>query len=67
MKKINVRIWRNEVANDWSVEINGKLRRHVSAETLDDLVEFAVVAAQEALLKCKKSAVSKSEQAPAIH
>jgi hypothetical protein len=48
MQQINVTLWCHEVENDWSVEFAGKFHRHVSANTVSELVEYAVVAAQEA-------------------
>jgi hypothetical protein len=35
--------------NDWSVWISGKLHSHVSSLALDDLIEYALVAAEVAL------------------
>jgi hypothetical protein len=51
MQEINITLWRHEEENDWSVEFAGRLHRHVSTKTVDELVEFALVAAQEAEMK----------------
>ena len=48
MQEINITLWRHEQEENWSVEINGKFHTHVSTKTVDDLVEYALVAAQEA-------------------
>ncbi len=51
MREINIKLWRHEQAEDWSVEIDGKFHRHVSATFIDELVEYALVAAEQALLE----------------
>ncbi len=48
MQQINITLWCHEKENDWSVELAGRLHGHVSANAVDELVEYAVVAAQEA-------------------
>ena len=35
--------------NDWSVRISGKQHSHVSSATLDNLIEYALVAVEVAL------------------
>jgi hypothetical protein len=51
MPAINISLSRNRSEQDWSVEIDGHLHAHISTRTLDDLVEYALVAAQQALLE----------------
>jgi hypothetical protein len=51
MREIHITLWRHEQEEDWSVKIDGKLHRHVSTTTVDELVEYAVVAAERALLE----------------
>jgi hypothetical protein len=50
MKELNVKIWRNEEAGDWSIVINGLRYEHVSRQILEDLVECAVVVAENSLI-----------------
>jgi hypothetical protein len=51
MQAINIRLYRHDREADWSVEIDGKLHQHVSEETVDGLVEYAVIAAEQRLLE----------------
>jgi hypothetical protein len=50
MQEIEIKLWRHDEEEDWSIEVNGKLYQHVSATTVDELVEYALVAAEQALL-----------------
>ena len=45
-----IKLWRHAEENDWSVEVGGRLHKHVSTKTVDELVEYVLVAAQQALL-----------------
>jgi hypothetical protein len=51
MKAIEIVLYRNQHQQDWSLEIDGERHDHVSTETVDDLVEYALVAAQQHLLQ----------------
>jgi 3-oxoacyl-(acyl-carrier-protein) synthase len=51
VQEINIKLWRNADEKDWSVEVGGKMHEHVSTETVDELVEYVLVAAQQALLE----------------
>jgi len=51
MQEIKIKLWRHTEGNDWSAEVYGKLHRHISTKTVDELVEYVVVAAQQALLE----------------
>jgi hypothetical protein len=51
MQEIILKLWRNDDAQDWSLEINGKRYDHVSAEILEDLAEAALVAAENSLME----------------
>jgi hypothetical protein len=51
MREINIKIWQNDKAKDWSIDLDGALHHHVSARTIDELVEYAVIAAQQALME----------------
>lgn len=50
MKELNLQIWRNEEAGDWSVVINGLRYEHISSQILEDLVECAVIVAENSLI-----------------
>jgi hypothetical protein len=51
MREIKIKLWHNEEEEDWSIEVRGTLYQHVSTTTVDDLVEYELVAVQQALLK----------------
>jgi hypothetical protein len=51
MQEIKIRLWHHEEEEDWSIEVRGKLYQHVSTTTVDDLVEYVLVAVQQTLLK----------------
>jgi hypothetical protein len=51
MEAINISLSRNYSERDWSVEIDGHLYDHISTRTLDDLVDYALIAAQQNLLE----------------
>jgi len=51
MQELNVKIRRNEEAGDWSVVINGLGYEHISSQILEDLVECAVIVAENSLTK----------------
>ena len=57
METMTIRLSRNQSEQDWSVEIDGKLHDHISTRDLDDLVEYALVVAQQSLLESETSAV----------
>jgi hypothetical protein len=49
--QIKVKLWRHTEGKDWSAEINGRLHKHISTKTVDEMVEYVLVAAQQALLE----------------
>jgi 3-oxoacyl-(acyl-carrier-protein) synthase len=51
MQEIHIILWRHEEEDNWSVQIDGKFHKHISAKTIDELTEYAVVAAEQALLE----------------
>jgi hypothetical protein len=51
VEAINITLSRNFAEKDWSVEIDGILYDHISTKTLDDLVEYALIATQQSLLE----------------
>jgi hypothetical protein len=61
VEAINVILSRNLTEKNWSVEIDGNLYEHISTKTLDDLVEYALIAAQQSLLEVETPADSSSE------
>jgi hypothetical protein len=58
MEAINISLSRNHSEQDWSVEIDGTLHDHISTKTLDDLVEYALLVAQQNLLESETSSDS---------
>jgi hypothetical protein len=50
MQEIGIRLWRNDGAEDWSIEINGLRHEHVCAQEMEELVEAALVVAERSLL-----------------
>jgi hypothetical protein len=61
MEAISISLSRNHAEQDWSIEIDGTLYDHISTRTLDDLVEYAVVVAQQNLLE-KETTTDSSEK-----
>jgi hypothetical protein len=53
MKDIYIRLLWNLEQKDWSVQIDGTLYEHISTDTLDDLLEYTSMAAQQSLLDVK--------------
>jgi hypothetical protein len=47
MKEINVKLWRKDNADDWSIEINGLRHHKVSTEITEYLVECALIVADK--------------------
>jgi hypothetical protein len=43
------KLWRNDQAQNWSIEINGLLHEHVSSEIMEVLVECALIVAEKSL------------------
>jgi hypothetical protein len=50
MHEINVKLWRNHQQQDWSVEINGTRHDSLTIETIEDLMERALIDAEKAML-----------------
>jgi hypothetical protein len=48
-RSINIQLWPNEGARDWSIEINGTRHEHVTSGIMEDLVECAIIVAQTLL------------------
>jgi hypothetical protein len=55
MEAITISLSRNHSEQDWSVEIDVSLHDHISTRTLDDLVEYALLVAQQSLLESETS------------
>ena len=51
MQEFKLKIWRNDGAGDWSIEINGLRHEHITSAVLEALAECALVVAQQALSK----------------
>jgi hypothetical protein len=54
-QEIQVRFWHNDESLDWSIEINGQLHEHVTSETMEALVECAVIVAETSLTRALTS------------
>lgn len=50
MQEIKIKLWRHTEEKDWSAEVYGRLHKHISTKTVDEMVEYVLVAAQQALL-----------------
>jgi hypothetical protein len=48
MQEINIKLWFNQTEEDWTLDVNGTVYKHISTAAVDDLVEYAVLAAQQA-------------------
>lgn len=51
MHEINIKLWRHTEEQDWSAEVHGRRHEHISTKTVDELVEYVLVATQQALLE----------------
>jgi hypothetical protein len=51
MQEIKIKLWHNEEAQDWSIEINGLRHEHVTTEIMEDLVECAQIVAEKSLME----------------
>jgi hypothetical protein len=56
MREINMKLWRNDEFNDWSIEINGRFHEHVRDEGLTELVEGALIVAAKSLIQASVNA-----------
>ena len=56
MQEINIKLWRNYSAEDWSIEINGRFHEHVPDKDLTELVEGALIVAAKSLIQASVNA-----------
>jgi hypothetical protein len=56
MQEINIKLWRHREEQDWSAEVYGRRHEHISIKTVDELVEYVLVATQQALLETEAPA-----------
>ena len=49
MQELRLKLWRNDDAGDWSIEINRPRHEHITSEIMEDLVECALIASQKSL------------------
>jgi hypothetical protein len=49
MQEIKIKLWRNDQAQDWSIEINALPHEHVSSEIMEDRVECALIVLEKPL------------------
>ncbi len=61
MQEINIKLWRNDGADDWSVEINELRHEHVCAHEMGELVEAAMAVAEKSLTDEQRGAHYRSE------
>jgi hypothetical protein len=58
---INIKLRRNEGAEDWSIEISGLRHEHVCAQEMKDLIEAAVFVAEKPSSDERPGALERSE------
>lgn len=51
MQEINLRLWRNHGQQNWSAETNGKRYESVAIELIEELMERALIAAEQSLIE----------------
>jgi hypothetical protein len=66
VQEINVKLWRNDGADDWSAEINGLRHEHVCAQEIEDLIEAAVSVAERSLTDEQRGTLYRSEIVPEL-
>jgi hypothetical protein len=49
MQEINLKLWHNYAAEDWSIEINGLRYLNVSTTIVEELVQCALIVAAMSL------------------
>jgi hypothetical protein len=54
-REIKICLWHNDESLDWSVEIDGQRHEHVTSESLEALVECALIVAQMSLTRALAS------------
>jgi hypothetical protein len=61
VQEINIKLCRNDGAEDWSIEISGLRHEHVSAQEMRDLIEATVFVAEKSLTDERRGALFRSE------
>lgn len=51
MQKLDIVLWMNDQRDDWSIEVNGLRHEHVSSKVVEDLVECALIVAENSLME----------------
>jgi len=49
MEEIWITLWRDEQRKDWNVEINGHVHMHLTSQSVEALVEAAVITAEQVI------------------
>jgi hypothetical protein len=49
VEAIWITLWWDDQGRDWNVEINGHRHLHVTSQSVEDLVEAAVITAERAI------------------
>jgi hypothetical protein len=66
VQEINIKLWRNDGADDWTVELNGRRHEHVCAQEIEDLIEAAVSVAEKSLTDEQRGTLYRSEIIPEL-
>jgi hypothetical protein len=61
VQEISIKLWRNDGAEDWSIEISGLRHEHVCAQEMRDLIEATVFVAEKSLTDERRGALYRSE------
>jgi len=61
VQEIKIKLWRNDGAEDWSIEISGLRHEHVCAQEMKDLIEAAVFVAEKSFKDEQRGALYRSE------
>lgn len=51
MRRLNVKLWRNDKEQNWSVDIDGESYKFISLESVKELVTRALADTQESMIK----------------
>jgi hypothetical protein len=49
VEEIRIKLWRDQQCQDWHVEINGLRHMHLTSQNMEDLVEAAVITAEQTI------------------
>lgn len=49
MEEICITLWWDKQGRDWNLEINGHVHMHLTSQSVEDLVEAAVITAEQVI------------------